>query len=457
MLVCLLLILSHLRGSKAQTETPTSSPSPTPVGLIASATPAPEATFEVGPDGCPLATIYPDEVQPEYAFQCSRCLVATATPQDLISFPTVAIPTAGICRIYPAGVEVPSATPTPEGTPEDFLLTQTATPDLELGYCPAWPTPDWGTPDGPTSTPTLTPTTTPAPGLWLMRVDEYFNYTSGAGNGDITLGSAAPVVVPPGNAWLGYLALHVYASGSGGQERLRLANGTINAVDIENQRLSTIYQICNLRMTGTDLANSCTAARALAAGEIPVTPNGGVNGNISISSNPRSSGDTITYDIVHNRTGCGSCSALSGWMGVSHLVFDGIPFDPGPTSTPSPTPTITPTPYGGLATPDIPVYDCSVPFFKNDWVYRDDEPIAEFEVSLEVVETACYTVVPEIYFELPAIEILSFPGVTVEVEQIDLCVTFYRMPEVSILGIFFPVDLLALPLVGYLIRRLLTF
>ncbi len=103
--------------------------------------------------------------------------------------------------------------------------------------------------------------------------------------------------------------------------------------------------------------------------------------------------------------------------------------------------------YGSLpqqATPE-PSVSCSEP------VYRNETPIVDYGGFAQLGST-CYTLIPGFSFTIPSIFGLN-DEFTLGSDTYQLCVQWYSFPELSILDITIPLDLVILPAAVWLFRR----
>lgn len=112
-----------------------------------------------------------------------------------------------------------------------------------------------------------------------------------------------------------------------------------------------------------------------------------------------------------------------------------------PTATPSSTAAATVTGAPWLTLPPTEEVECSVA------VFRDDTPVASFPDVLTTVDYQCYTLVPEVH--------LSIPDHPLDVDGVQVCVTWFEMPIITILGIQFTMDIVLLAVAAFLFRLLL--
>jgi hypothetical protein len=105
--------------------------------------------------------------------------------------------------------------------------------------------------------------------------------------------------------------------------------------------------------------------------------------------------------------------------------------------------------YGSLsqqetATPE-PSASCSEP------VYRNETPIVDYG-GFDQLGSTCYTLIPGFSFTIPSIFGLT-EEFTLSADTYQLCVQWYSFPELSILDITIPLDLVILPAAVWLFRR----
>lgn len=119
------------------------------------------------------------------------------------------------------------------------------------------------------------------------------------------------------------------------------------------------------------------------------------------------------------------------------------------TSNPAPptsTPTITPTYesyFEGYKTPTEAV--CGAP------VWRDNDPIAQFPIGIDIQGYDCYSIIPEMYFNIPGQdEDFNLVG-------LDLCVTWFTWPTIGALGFNIGIDWILVMFLGFLLVRLYQF
>ncbi len=103
--------------------------------------------------------------------------------------------------------------------------------------------------------------------------------------------------------------------------------------------------------------------------------------------------------------------------------------------------------YGSLSQQPTPEPDvsCSVP------VYRNETPIVDYGGFAQLGST-CYTLIPGFSFTIPSVFGLN-EEFTVGSDTYQLCVQWYSFPELSILDITIPLDLVILPAAVWLFRR----
>jgi hypothetical protein len=111
-------------------------------------------------------------------------------------------------------------------------------------------------------------------------------------------------------------------------------------------------------------------------------------------------------------------TALIQWQPVYYGISQG-----GPT----PTPTVTPTAY----------VDCAVP------TYIPDEPVVGWEPP-EVGSSTCYTVTQGFDFTIPALFEI-WDQTQVAWPTFGVCVDWWSFPEVSVLGMVIPMEILLVP------------
>jgi len=92
-----------------------------------------------------------------------------------------------------------------------------------------------------------------------------------------------------------------------------------------------------------------------------------------------------------------------------------------------------------------PGVSCSEP------TYRNEEPIVDYG-GFEQLGSTCYTLIPGFSFTIPSIAGLTEEFV-VGADTYQLCVQWYSFPELSILDVVIPVDLVILPAAVWLFRR----
>lgn len=98
-------------------------------------------------------------------------------------------------------------------------------------------------------------------------------------------------------------------------------------------------------------------------------------------------------------------------------------------------PTVSPT----------PAVSCSEP------TYRNEEPIVDYG-GFEQLGSTCYTLIPGFSFTIPSVFGLT-EEFTLGADTYQLCVQWYSFPELSILDVVIPVDLVILPAAVWLFRR----
>jgi hypothetical protein len=102
-------------------------------------------------------------------------------------------------------------------------------------------------------------------------------------------------------------------------------------------------------------------------------------------------------------------------------------------------------PLSGEATPTPSVVSCTQP------TYRDETPIVSYG-GFQQLGGSCYTLIPGFSFTIPSIFGLN-EEFNLGADTYQLCVQWYSFPELSILTLQIPLDLVILPAAVWLFRR----
>lgn len=358
-----------------------------------------------------------DDVTPLYARECRRCVDdLEEPPQSQLQIPTrrISTPVAGGDYVFGTvtGTALPSSTP-----------TRTATPTV-TGTMP------------PTSTPGALITT-------VFTLDHsWFQITRGAVSGSQLNGVA-------------------YHNGSRWRNGVTFSIVFPYPVSVRSVALSGYASVTNsASMTGRLGAGSDFL---MSAG--PWYNQGG--GSIVRNWSGTDTADRLNLDFASNDSlpnTEAAANAATVYFTTLSVSYVGTQFTT-PTPTPSPTSTLvtyTPTPsptlYWGIRTPrpngGDEVIDCRVP------LWRDKTPVFQLP-ELKVIGSACYRVVPLIDLDLssysiPLVDTSWVPPV--QVNPVDLCVTWQLIGDFAFMGMSVPFDILfALPLLAFLWRLLYRF
>jgi len=377
-------------------------------------------SYSVGEDGCPILS--PEQLaklDPSYALACSHCFT-TPTPVrvNAISsavvtvFPTVDLTDQAATYQIPVQVSGTPMTPTPGGVPGG---------------------------GGGFPTATIAPTSTPSGSGCLENGDG-----NGAGDWEVNPVNSSAGVSTTGHydsgedAWLG--DYNAPADGKLLRIRLLWSGGDISRIRVLTSYDSTLstattYLVCGI-WTNSLSTNVSGTQRA----------------NVSINTSPQSDeGYFCDYNpgVITPLSGVTSIDVIQSAFtnaGDGHTkilaveVCGVIPFTPTPG--PSITPSVTGVPW--LTLPPSPTaVECSVA------VFRDDNVIAEFPDVLTTIDYQCYTLVPEI--------IIGIPDHNLTVDGVNLCVTWFQMPLISLLGITFTLDIVLVGVAMWLAKMLIGF
>lgn len=369
--------------------------------------------YSTDENGCPVLS--PDQkakLDPLYFAQCTRCFVdATPVRDNQIPTQVVAVPTTDLTATSPYSIPVIVS-----GTP------MTATP-IVGGAAPTFPPP---TATGGTALP---------PDVSCMQNGD------GGGVGD-WLPISFHTTIPTAGT---------YNSGVDRWEGAYSADATGKLLRIRQSWDGSM--ITSIRVHISYSSTLSTSVNALICGIWADAPLGDLSLGDELD---------VTYSNVHPATDSGYMCQYdnpSGLMGVTALDIASSAFSNGsdgysyidsveicgdvdilPTATPSPTATGAPW----MPTPDLGESDCSVA------VFRDDTPAVTIPEHIAVHSYGCYTLIPDITIEIPGRGDVGLDGV-------ELCVTWFVMPVITVLGITISIDWLLFPLVAWLIARLLGF
>ncbi len=90
----------------------------------------------------------------------------------------------------------------------------------------------------------------------------------------------------------------------------------------------------------------------------------------------------------------------------------------------------------------------------SSYEYSDETPLAGFG-DITISFLGCFTVLPEISFSLPEVSVIGFSGLDVEIPGAEICVNQVEIPSLEMMGMSIPVELFILPLLAFLIRRIM--
>lgn len=405
---------------------------PTPVPQ----TPTPVSDPDGDGEGCPDVPVLSDDVTPLYARECRRCVDDLEdAPVSQLQIPTrrISTPVAGGDYVFGTATttsipvtNTPSPSPTATITPDPTGYTVT-TIDFEGGagdsvFSWAASTVDYAAAGGY------------AAGLgyggsvgWVRNGTSYVN-----GFSQNTAWAAIRIDFPE-NVIVGWVAPRWSRTGSGGTFQ-----GSVLYVKYQ----PSVGALVDYTSVGTNAPGYPTYSA-------PVFRYFNSGAGMEL--------DYLILAANHSMAGESAVPAVHLDDIAIAWKWDGSP----PTTTPSPTPvTHTPTPsptlYWGIRTP-VPSgesIDCRVP------LWRDKTPIFRLP-ELKVIGSACYRVVPLIDLDLSS---YSIPFVDtswvppVQVNPVDLCVTWQLIGDFAFMGMSVPFDILfALPLLAFLWRLLYRF
>lgn len=456
-LLCICLLFSCLSRLTLRTEAQTSTPTPsyTPYLYLTESNITPTALYQptepsVLPTGdgsanCPEELVSEDEASSTYIQRCRACLdfdpdgfSDTGYDIPVIDLPTnTRVPTL-------TDTPLPTLTPLPTNTPEGTPF-YTNTP---ITYTPT-----------PSPTSTLTPTASPYPTgyyEWEWKVTPgvppYVKQVAG-NHGQVV-----------GSEWRAQTDGTTYRM-YGWQDLPAWNRGTTTP---------TPYSIVGVHAEaysagGSDPSNWYTnnwSWRLLSWVNGSQTPLQGFPFySCTLASCAWSGWKTfdIWFPISHAGWRLGFYNASDADLRMRNITVYGVgpnPFlSPTPTNTPeltwTPYPTDTATPEGLIpsATPPY-AWDCSnpesfQPSAANSGLVAD--PVVEFDPSLTIARTECYTIIPPL--PQAVMDLIGLTGTT----ETHLCITFYELPHISVLGIVIGSDLLMIIPLAWLMRRLLTF
>lgn len=354
-------------------------------------------------------------LDPEYMQTCARCF-RTPTPQSQLAIPTRVIPTVqGICEI---NLTPPTVTPTYSGTGTPHAtLAPVACPALPVGTLTATPL--------PTSTP-LPPTATwvSTPGYTVVMHDFDFRASSHG------------FTVPAGY-WGTWVSGQGWTPGNCG--------GNCRSFVIERYFGWTIDYIEWTVKPGAQNLVSHNYAASSFGGAVVDLDLGATQNNALYEANTyyRNIGGTLNYWLINPSASNGN----NAFYLVHARIRQLIPYST-PTPHPTNTPIVTNTPYFGVNTPEgSGSYNCSAP------VFRDNTPIASFpDTLLQDVGYNCYRIIPAIPPGL-----ITNSGSDATFDGVDLCVQWFEFPYIAFFDIQISLDWLLIPVLGWLLRRLLQF
>ncbi|MEA4907690.1 MAG: hypothetical protein VB089_08720 [Anaerolineaceae bacterium] len=104
-----------------------------------------------------------------------------------------------------------------------------------------------------------------------------------------------------------------------------------------------------------------------------------------------------------------------------------------------------------------PTVDPASECYIDDSKLRDTNPAVKWRWSWGDEETVCQTLIPAGGIELPEIaENLLFPGGSITWPSITICGIMVHLPEIEIMGQVIPVEIVAIPALLWIGRRLLA-
>lgn len=387
-----------------------------------------DVTFERGvfdyetEGDCPiLSPEQIDELDPLYRASCSRCFTTPTPERDLNPF-------GGTLTVAP----------TLDGT-----LQSTFQIPVIISGTPMTATPIVVAPGGG-STATFTPTATFVPETDLQRwitFDDTIAYITN-GNGGSRGGAGNPSPGHDSSIWV--------ASAGGDTYDMRSVSITVYIADIVDfNGYSFEYTVDRTSSEGVVgihvygftgyTGHTIEIDGNLSGGtEILDSAASGIENswtrNHSQSITPTNDYDSLVITAyIGNRIDLGDPSDLIDLRIDNVKIFGGAALTPTPVLTSTPHSTGVPW----LGTPDLSDNDCSV------ITLRDDTPVAEFPTNFTVVDYGCYTIVPEVDITIAEPDI--------NIHGLSLCITWFQMPVISILGIVATLDWLLIALSVWLI------
>jgi hypothetical protein len=338
----------------------------------------------------------------------------------------------------------PSLTPNP-GTPTPACPAGTADPAYEIDlnwslWCGHCITPvvqstsifgDIGLPtyifDEPTLTPTVfvTPTVTSTLPIgyfaYPMEPDsQYWEAPDSDWNSNI---NGFYVTVPQGYEVKGlYLAVTETQGTTGTLKRMESTGGMTGYSSMFNNTSDTFYG-------GTSV---CYGSGCTNLGMTALSTSGFKLGVCNTSGGCKLFAGWVHYGQPNVKTG-----NIRAWY--PHVILYGRPYFP----TPLPTAT------------QVINHDCA------DWEYSggildiDETPVLGWD-GIVVTEGDCVTVIPGIDWDLSAVDKIIGIDWNLTIPEIKLCPNWVTIPELSILGFELPLELFALPIVGALLKWILS-
>jgi len=368
-------------------------------------------SYSVGDDGCPiLSAEQVAKLDPAYALSCSRCFTTPTPVRDSAIF----------------------VSPVPFETVD--LTSQAATYFVPVDVS--------GTPSTMTPVPSATPFITPTPGA---AVTYHYNFD----DDDLDQGQVhfEPAEFNPLIAqFLGAL----YSPGRSGfgweDHREEFSGGLYNSGVVIKVIFDVPVTVSDVRWWGSHTKNGDNVLGTA----IWYTAVDGVtqlHSHFTSGNQPQDGFYEVGYSVpvsnvrvVYAFTGHGATAP-----GGNSVIMDDFEITASGADvflTPTPTPTGTGVPWLTLAASSTPS-ECSVA------VFRDDNVIAEFPDVLTTIDYQCYTLIPEIN--------INIPDHPLAVDGVSLCVTWFEMPIISLLGITFTLDIVLVAIAMWLAKMLLSF
>lgn len=352
-------------------------------------------SYDVGDNGCPVLS--PEQIaklDAQYYAQCSRCFT-TPTPVRGNQIPTqvLAFPTADLTSTSPYNIPLIIS-----GTPV------TLTPGLIGGL---------------TATPTHTPTPT---GTWIPTYLWFFTFA-----GDDPL----PYTISAGSQGIGEIVSEsAFNSGAGNYDVY--AGVRIDTSSIGDLKAITVRGRWDTPQIGLKFqywypSDNPSAAQYHFQGNAVDTYR---FDGLTVESY---SGHVLEIGVAGNSTENGY-----------HTYIEEITLESSESAPATATPLPTATGAAWLSTPDNGVYSCEVA------VFRDDTPAVMLPDRLNVYSYDCYTLIPDVTITIPGRGDLQMDGT-------ELCVTWFEMPVVQVLGITVSIDWLLVGLIMWIVTRLLSF